>query len=256
MPGTCFSSNLGARAVQCNPQDVSGTQRYRFFATALINQKEEALVVSQRRTRKRQQSSSSSSSLSHCHHNGGSRSRIQSQNNKKDSSSLSSFVSNGTQTDRVRRKDEEITLFSSPPSTLDSQQTHQSPEGKKLPQPLSLIEMEKIAREKERKEQEAALPPVTDKESLEAYRIFLEENEHKDFALREKELDEIMKAKLKRIKEDLQSRYRKENEMNQEKIEVRFWNHLGSTFSKTSSKYLRKKKCSHVFFTINLYLCS
>ena len=107
-----------------------------------------------------------------------------------------------------------------PTRSLDSQENDCSKDQiPKVPQ-ISQIELEKIARKQERKAQEAALPPVTDKESLEAYRIFLEENERKDFALREKELDETMKEKLKCIEEDLHNRYRKENETNQHKIEV------------------------------------
>lgn len=197
-----FSSNLGARAVQCNPQDVSGTQRYRFFATALTNQKE-ALVL-KRRARKRQQASSFSTNK-----NKTTKSRNKNHNN----CSSASFVNSGTQTDEVKVK-------IIPTRSLDSQENDCSKDEIPKVSQVSQIELEKIAREVERKAQEAALPPVTDKESLEAYRIFLEENERKDFALREKELDEMMKEKLKRIEEDLHNRYKKENETNQNKIDV------------------------------------
>ena len=212
-----FSSNLGARAVECNPQNVSGKQRYRFFATALTDQNE-AQGLKKRRMRKPEQAMSFKSS-----HNERSRYRIKSQDEKDDRQVSSSLVSNGTQTDTVKIKE----MMVSSTSSLDSSKQNQPPQNDPpKSKELNSIELEKISREKERKEQEATLPPLTDKESLEAYRVFLEENERKDFALREKELDAIMRDKLKRIKDDLHCRYRKENDMNQTKIEVRILNSL------------------------------
>ena len=187
MLGTCFSSDLGARAVQCDPQNVSGTQRYRFFATALTSDKR--ILKSKKRRSK--------SANTEENYNG---------NNKNDKKILRGcFQTSGTQTEEVR-----------PISPLEDD--NDQPEESK---PLTQLQLEKMAREKERKEQEAALPPLTDKESLEAYRIFLEENEKKDFALREKELDEKMNEKMRRIKEDLYERYAKDTATNHKKIEVR-----------------------------------
>ncbi len=69
------------------------------------------------------------------------------------------------------------------------------------------IQFEREERERERNKQEAELPPMTDEEGVNAYRHFLEENEMKDFYLREKELDDAIQRKLLRIQEDLKKRY-------------------------------------------------
>ena len=180
MLGKCFASNLGTRAIQCNPQDVSGTQRYRFFATALTSHKDEL------KTNQVTQSKSESRKVRNNVH-------------------PPSFQENGTQYDEVKAITSPSSTNNAPPS--ESQQ-------------LTKIQLEKITREKERKEQEAALPPFTDKESLKAYRVFLEDNKKKDFVLREKELDEKMKQKLKIIEDDLYARYSKDSKLNEEKIEV------------------------------------
>jgi len=69
------------------------------------------------------------------------------------------------------------------------------------------IELEREKRRNERKEQENALPPLKDSKGIEAYRRFLEENERKDFQLREKELDDEIERKLTKVKEDLNRRF-------------------------------------------------
>jgi hypothetical protein len=215
MSGTCFSSNLGARAVQCNPQDVTGTQRYRFFATALTNhhhqqhqqhhpQGDHKFKSNQKQKIQQKLSSSSSSQPSQG-------------DQEKDDINYNSFPpplfqSSGTQTDEVK------TILISPYN--NDNENNKNNQSKNTIKQKSKIQLEKIAREKERKEQEAALPPVTDKASLEQYTAFLEENEKKDFALREKELDEKMKQKLKDIEENLYDRYTKDSALNKEKVEV------------------------------------
>lgn len=184
MLGTCFSSDLGARAVQCDPQNVSGTQRYRFFATALTN---DTTILKFKKRRWKPPDTKDD---------------YNDKNEKK--SPQPCFQHGGTQTEEVRPI--------SPP-----QDDYDQPE---KPQPLTQLQLEKIDRENERKEQEEALPPLTDKESLEAYRVFLEENEKKDFALREKELDEKMSEKMRRIEKNLYERYAKDTATNQKKIEL------------------------------------
>ena len=74
------------------------------------------------------------------------------------------------------------------------------------------IHIDRMKRQRERREQEAALPPMTDPKSIKAYRIFLEENEQKDFALREKELDDSIQRKLQTIKDDLENRFSDTND--------------------------------------------
>ncbi len=69
------------------------------------------------------------------------------------------------------------------------------------------IKLEREKRQQERKDQEASLPPIVDSRTAEMYRKFLEENERKDFALREKELDDSIQRKLEAKKEDLRKRY-------------------------------------------------
>ena len=188
MAGRCFSSNLGANAVQCNPQDVSGTQRYKFFATALTNHKESVI-----RPKHLSRKSSQQSQQQHL-------------NNKIEKVTRPLHFENvGTQTVDVK-------VIPTDDTKRNEDENEQAL--------LTPIQMEKIKREEERKQQEKALPPVTDKESLEAYRIFLEENERKDFALREKELDVQMEKKLQSIEEKLYNRYTKDSESNQKKIEV------------------------------------
>ena len=65
------------------------------------------------------------------------------------------------------------------------------------------IQSEREKRKRERSEAEAALPP----NAIEAFEKFLVENENKDFALREKELDDEMKRKFAKIEEDMRKRY-------------------------------------------------
>jgi hypothetical protein len=69
------------------------------------------------------------------------------------------------------------------------------------------IEMERERRKRERKAQEEALPPLKDAKAIRVYRRFLEENERKDFELREKELDDEIEMKLQKIKKNLKKRY-------------------------------------------------
>lgn len=69
------------------------------------------------------------------------------------------------------------------------------------------IEMEREKRKRERKAQEEALPPLKDAKAIRVYRRFLEENERKDFQLREKELDDEIEMKLQKIKKNLKKRY-------------------------------------------------
>ncbi len=200
MPGkSSISSDLGTRSVQCNPQDVSGTKRFRFFATAALTTSQNNILKS-----------------------------IQSENSMKNNDGNSSFKKDdGYMKNKIKHnvvihrtfqscgvQTETVKVISSPPSSS------QNEEKRNEPQQLTGLQLEKIARIKERKEQEAALPPVTDKKSLEAYRIFLEENETKDFNLREKEIDEAMNEKMKRIERSLYERYEKNRVFNEEKVKV------------------------------------
>jgi len=86
---------------------------------------------------------------------------------------------------------------------------------------MKLVQLERERREQERREQEAQLPPMKDAKSLEAYRKFLEENELKDFSLREKELDDAMERRLLIIEEDLQKRYSDKNVKRKAAVKVR-----------------------------------
>jgi len=181
-----FSSDLGARTVQCNPRDVTGAKRFRFFASARSSRSESLNVLQNQSNRRLSNSGNVNSTVDDM---------------------KSSFESCGIQTEDVKA------IY---PSEEDENDT-KSFETK----PLTLLQLEKMTREKERREQEAALPPVTDKQSLEAYRIFLEENEKKDFKLREKELDDKLNQRLKRIERNLYERYKKSEEIHDEKIQVR-----------------------------------
>jgi len=75
--------------------------------------------------------------------------------------------------------------------------------------------------EQSRKMQESALLPVTDDKSLRRYRTFVEESEKKSYALKERELDRIMKSKLERFQRDLIERYSRNDQLIEERIEVR-----------------------------------
>ena len=72
---------------------------------------------------------------------------------------------------------------------------------------MRMIQIERKKREQERKEQEAGLPPMTDEVGVKAYRAYLEENEKKDFSLREKELDDAAERKLLQIEEHIMKKY-------------------------------------------------
>jgi hypothetical protein len=94
------------------------------------------------------------------------------------------------------------------------------------------IQFAREERERERQEQEAALPSMTDEKGMKAYRHFLEENETKDFSLREKELDDAIQRKLLTIQEDLKMRYSDEDGQHGNKV-------LGTD---TDGKY-KKARC-------------
>lgn len=184
---SCFSSDLGTRR---SVQNISsGTHRYKFFSTAVSNRKR-ALTFRKQNSRRPDSSSTA----------------IQEQ---RPNEPPRIYHESGTQTEQVRP------IMSSLSSTFTVNEKVQSEP------PLSEIQLEKIARKKERREQEAALPPVTGKKSLEAYRVFLEENETKDFVLREKELDHQLNERMKEIERNLYTRYEKSNSSNQGKVEVR-----------------------------------
>lgn len=97
------------------------------------------------------------------------------------------------------------------------------------------IQSEREKRRRERSEAEAALPP----NSIEAFEKFLVENENKDFALREKELDDEMERNLAKIEEDLRKRYATNNKSNESKHlkqrKKRGGQHLSSSFRQRHS---------------------
>ena len=93
----------------------------------------------------------------------------------------------------------------------------------------------KQLREQKRTE-ELSLPPVTDKESLMAYRIFLEENEKKEFMIREEELEEQMKLKFEMITKSLHARYHQGETRKEQRVEAMRERSKHSKKIKTSQK--------------------
>ena len=82
------------------------------------------------------------------------------------------------------------------------------------------IALARKERERERREQEASLPPLTEESSIEVYRAFLEEDEKKKFALREKEIDHLMKHKLNKFRQKLLSKYAANEAIKEFRIKV------------------------------------
>ena len=71
---------------------------------------------------------------------------------------------------------------------------------------LARREESRKARETERARELEALPPITDDESAAIRRIFLEDQERKDYALKEREMDEDNAEKLRKYKSQIQRR--------------------------------------------------
>ena len=168
-----FSSNLGE---QITSSDVSGPHRFRFFsnAVALPSQQSELLPPS--------------SPLN------GEQENHQYQYHEK------VFAESGSQTDAY------IHIVNQEEKDKRQKALHEEAIRRQ-------IQLKRKARAKERHEQEAALPPMTNEEGVQAYRRFLEENEKKDYSLRETELDEAIQRKLMTIQEDLKKRYGNDEEM-------------------------------------------
>ena len=71
---------------------------------------------------------------------------------------------------------------------------------------LARREESRKARETERARELEALPPITDDESADMRRKFLEDQERKDYALKEREMDEDNAEKLRKYKSQIQRR--------------------------------------------------
>jgi len=96
--------------------------------------------------------------------------------------------------------------------------------------------MRRRQHQENKRKEELLLPPVTDKESLMTYRLFLEEHEKKEFMIREEELEERMKLKFDMITKSLHARYRKGDTKHEQRIEA--------MRVRKRSKHSKRKNCS------------
>lgn len=109
--------------------------------------------------------------------------------------------------------------------------------------PATEREIARIERGRERKEQEAALPPITDEATLNAHRQFLKEQETKEFDLREKEIDDMMAVRLDTFKRSLFEKDQESEFVTEHRIEVRKKAPSFSPLHPLSSKTLFFRDC-------------
>lgn len=172
---------LGAGTSQCIPKDVSGSQRHLFF-------------------------SSQTGTLSHSDV----QFVLQNESEHYDEESVNKpiFTNNGTQTNN-----EEYWKAKRIHKILISIKCKERDITEKA-------NMRRKQHQENKRKEESLLPHVTDKESLMAYKIFLEDNEKKEFMIREEELEEQMKLKYDMIVQSLHARYKQGDALKEQRIEA------------------------------------
>ena len=87
--------------------------------------------------------------------------------------------------------------------------------------PVGPREIARICRNRERREKEAQLPPITDEEKLKLHKAFLEEQERLEFQFRERELGELLQTRFQTFQKHLYLKYEESERRAEHKIAVR-----------------------------------
>lgn len=85
--------------------------------------------------------------------------------------------------------------------------------------PAGLAEVEMIERARAKRAWEATLPALHDLENLELRRKMMDEQERKEWAFREKEIEKLQEAKLNLLKNLLQEREERHNDLNTKRLD-------------------------------------
>ncbi|XP_041437321.1 cilia- and flagella-associated protein 91 isoform X2 [Xenopus laevis] len=85
--------------------------------------------------------------------------------------------------------------------------------------PAGLAEVEMIERAREKRAWEATLPPLSDVSQLEKRRKMLDEQERKEWAFREKEIEKLQEARLEVLRKLLQKREEKQKEIDTKRLD-------------------------------------
>ncbi|XP_053311175.1 cilia- and flagella-associated protein 91 [Spea bombifrons] len=88
--------------------------------------------------------------------------------------------------------------------------------------PAGVAEVEMIERAREKRAWEAALPPLSDVSQLEKRRKMMEEQERKEWAFRESEIEKLQHARLEVLKALLQKRAKAQGEMEEQRLDSRW----------------------------------
>ncbi|KAM4795576.1 LOW QUALITY PROTEIN: cilia- and flagella-associated protein 91 [Rhinophrynus dorsalis] len=86
--------------------------------------------------------------------------------------------------------------------------------------PAGLAEVEMIERAREKRAWEATLPPLSDLSQLEKRRKMMDEQERKEWAFREQEIDKLQEARLEVLRKLLRKREEKQQEMNTKRLDT------------------------------------
>ncbi|XP_068127073.1 cilia- and flagella-associated protein 91 isoform X1 [Hyperolius riggenbachi] len=91
--------------------------------------------------------------------------------------------------------------------------------------PAGLAEVEMIERAREKRAWEATLPPLSDASQLEKRRKMMDEQERKEWAFREQEIEKLQEARLEVLKRLLQRRKESQNELDGKRLDTK-WSKL------------------------------
>ncbi|XP_046852918.1 cilia- and flagella-associated protein 91-like [Xenia sp. Carnegie-2017] len=107
--------------------------------------------------------------------------------------------------------------------------------------PAGLAEVEMIERARAKRAWEASLPALNDWESLEKRRKMMDEQERKEWAFRESEIEKLQEARLKVLEQILQQRENKHAEMTSTRL-----NKLWSEKQLANDEKFRKLEAEHI----------
>ncbi|KAM4702446.1 cilia- and flagella-associated protein 91 [Discoglossus pictus] len=91
--------------------------------------------------------------------------------------------------------------------------------------PAGLAEVEMIERARERRAWEATLPPLSDISQLEKRRWMMDEQERKEWAFREHEIEKLQEARLQVLKVLLKQREEKQSEIDEKRLDSHWTKH-------------------------------
>ncbi|XP_044129331.1 cilia- and flagella-associated protein 91 isoform X3 [Bufo gargarizans] len=88
--------------------------------------------------------------------------------------------------------------------------------------PAGLAEVEMIERAREKRAWEATLPPLSDSSQLEKRRKMMDEQERKEWAFREQEIEKLQAARLEVLRKLLQKRKETQKEMDTKRLDAKW----------------------------------